>query len=292
MDIKNLETFIMVADLKNFTGASQKLGYTQSTVSFQIKQLEAEIGAPLFDRRNHMVTLTIEGEKLLPLAHQMVQLSVEASHISGQSLTPKGTIRMATSESLSNWQFSERFAKFHSLYPDIRLIVNSISTLEMFSMLDQNQVDLVYTLDRKIYNHKYVIAHEAPVDVYFVTSPKNQLAKRKNLTLDDILEEPLILTEKGMSYRSLLDEALARRGTETEPILEVGATKLISDLLRNGLGVSYLPDFVVKDDIKSGKLTRLSVKEMKEPIWRQLLHHQNKWISPEIKCVIDFFKEG
>lgn len=66
MDIKNLETFVMVNELKSFTQAAQRLGFTQSTVSFQIKQLENELGIPLFERISHTVTLTNEGQKLLP----------------------------------------------------------------------------------------------------------------------------------------------------------------------------------------------------------------------------------
>ena len=64
MDVKNLETFVMVNELKSFTLAAQRLGYTQSTVSFQIKQLEKELSIPLFERIGHTVTLTNEGEKL------------------------------------------------------------------------------------------------------------------------------------------------------------------------------------------------------------------------------------
>ena len=78
MDIKNLETFVMVNELKSFTQAAQRLGFTQSTVSFQIKQLENELGIPLFERISHTVTLTNEGQKLLPLAHQILRLWAES----------------------------------------------------------------------------------------------------------------------------------------------------------------------------------------------------------------------
>lgn len=94
-----------------------------------------------------------------------------------------------------------------------------------------------------------------------------------------------------MSYRSILDEALARHGSETGPILEIGDTRLICDLIKANTGISYLPEFVISEDIKNGDLVGLKVKELNEPIWRQLLHHQNKWISPEIQCVIDFFRD-
>lgn len=290
MDIKNLETFVMVNELKSFTQAATRLGYTQSTVSFQIKQLESELSIPLFERINHTVSLTNEGEKLLPIAHRILKLSAEAYHIAGNT-APEGLVRIAIAESLSSWQFHSHFKDFHQKYPGIRLKLIAASTDDMFQMLGQNQVDMVYTLDRHIFNHNYITALEAPVDLYFVTGPLHPLASEKKVTLEQILQYPLILTEKNMSYRALLDEFLSQHGTETIPAMEVGDTHLICDLLRQNIGISYLPEFVVRNDLDNATLTSLRVdSDLKPDIWRQLLYHRNKWVSPELKCVIDYLR--
>ena len=282
MDIKNLETFVMVNELKSFT---------QSTVSFQIKQLENELGIPLFERISHTVTLTNEGQKLLPLAHQILRLWAEAGHIAGNT-APAGIVRIAIAESLSSWQFHSHFKDFHDRYPGIRLKLIAASTDDMFQMLGQNQVDIVYTLDRRIYSHHYMTALEAPVNIHFVTSPRHPLAKEKKVDIGKLLDYPLLLTEKNMSYRAILDEILAARGLETTPAMETGDTQLICSLLRQDIGISYLPEFVVQEDLANGRLVSLPVSDMPTPgIWRQLLYHRNKWISPELTCVIDYLKE-
>ena len=282
MDIKNLETFVMVNELKSFT---------QSTVSFQIKQLENELGIPLFERISHTVTLTNEGQKLLPLAHQILRLWAEAGHIAGNT-APAGIVRIAIAESLSSWQFHSHFKDFHDRYPGIRLKLIAASTDDMFQMLGQNQVDIVYTLDRRIYSHHYMTALEAPVNIHFVTSPRHPLAKEKKVDIGKLLDYPLLLTEKNMSYRAILDEILAARGLETTPAMETGDTQLICSLLRQDIGISYLPEFVVQEDLANGRLVSLPVSDMPTPgIWRQLLYHRNKWISPEFTCVIDYLKE-
>ena len=77
MDIKNLATFIQAAEMNSFTKAAQKLGYSQSTVSFQIKQLEEELNVRLFERISHTVALTEEGHELLRYAHQITRLTQE-----------------------------------------------------------------------------------------------------------------------------------------------------------------------------------------------------------------------
>ena len=94
-------------------------------------------------------------EKLLPLAQQILRLAAEATHICGNT-APEGLVRIAIAESLASWEFHSRFKDFHEKYPGIRLKIIATSTDEMFQMLGQNQVDIVYTLDRRIFNHNYV----------------------------------------------------------------------------------------------------------------------------------------
>ena len=82
-----------------------------------------------------------------------------------------------------------------------------------------------------------------------------------------------------------------QNGKETMPIMEVGDTQLIRNLLCQGLGISYLPEFVVAEDLAKGNLVSLPMTEIHPDIWRQLLYHRNKWISPELKCVIKYLQE-
>ena len=290
MDIKNLETFVMVNEMKSFTQAAARLGFTQSTVSFQIKQLEKELSMPLFERINHTVLLTNGGEKLLPIAQHMLRLAAEASHISTEA-EPEGIIRIAIAESLAGWQFNTRFKDFHRRYPKIRLKITSASTDQMFQLLSENRADIVYTLDRRILNHHYITAFEAPVQINFAAAASHPLAGKKKVGIGQILDYPLILTEKDMSYRALLDETLAETGRETLPVLESGDTHLICRLLTQDIGISYLPEFVISEYVQDGRLAILDVPKIHTDVWRQLLYSRRKWMSPELQAVIEFLKE-
>ena len=79
MQLRNLITFIHVAELGSFTKAAEQLGYSQSTISFQIKQLEEELDCLLFERINHTITLTERGHELVYYAHQIRALSSRKS---------------------------------------------------------------------------------------------------------------------------------------------------------------------------------------------------------------------
>lgn len=287
MEIKNLETFCMVAELKSFTRAAEKLGFTQSTVSFQIKQLERELGAPLFERVNHKISLTNEGTRLLPLAHSIIRLSAEASHVAGDTTELGGVVRIGIAESLAAWQIRTKFAALHRAFPQIQLKIVYTSTVETLRLLGQNEVDFAYILDRAVHENRYEVIFDRAVPMHFAAKRGHPLTGRRGVSLAEIAAYPLLLTEKDMSYRALLDEAAARQNLELRPIIEVGDTQIICSLLEQGVGVSYLPDFVLREGVENGKLAILDAAPLDFTVHRQILYLRSKWISPEMQCVLN-----
>ena len=138
MDIKNLVTFIHVAELRSFTKAGDKLGYSQSTVSFQIRQLENEVGVPLFERINRTVTLTEHGVRLLRSAYKINELLESFQEETKAETKVHGRVRLAIADSLSSEVIRRIFPELHRKYPDITLECISAGTQEMFRLLNQN----------------------------------------------------------------------------------------------------------------------------------------------------------
>lgn len=291
MELKNLESFIQVAELGSFTKAAKRLGYTQSTVSFQIRQLEEELGVPLFERIHHTVKLTAKGRSVQRLAHEMLQAAEDMKRTAGESRCLKGTIRVAMAASLCTQLFCHDFTSFRQRYPDISLTVTTGTTEEMFRMLNQNEVDLVYTLDNHIYDRNYVTASEEEVSVHFVASAESPLAVRRQVSEEELLSCPAILTEKNVSYRKLLDEYLASHSLELLPYLEIGDTSLICSMVEAGMGISFLPDFVTEASVRAGRMIRFSVPEISVCIWKQMLYHREKWVSPEMQAVMEYLQQ-
>lgn len=290
MELKNLESFIQVAELGSFTKAAKRLGYTQSTVSFQIRQLEEELGVPLFERIHHTVKLTAKGRSVQRLAHEMLQAAEDMKRTAGESRCLKGTIRAAMAASLCTQLFCHDFTSFRQRYPDISLTVTTGTTEEMFRMLNQNEVDLVYTLDNHIYDRNYVTASEEEVSVHFVASSESPQAVRKQVSADELISCPAILTEKNVSYRKILDEYLASHSLELLPYLEIGDTSLICSMVEAGMGISFLPDFVTEASVRAGRMIRFSVPEISVCIWKQMLYHREKWVSPEMQAVMEYLQ--
>ncbi len=288
MDLKNLNTFIQVAEMSSFTKAARILGYSQSTVSFQIRQLEEEWKIQLFERISHNISLTEKGREMLRYAHGVRRMTQEMEAAIRSDAKVGGHIRLAMADSLVKPLLWEDFRDFRCHYPDITLKIRAVGTEEMFRLLDHNEVDLVLTLDKHIYNMEYVIAEEERFDVHFVAGADSFWAGKKGLSIGEILGEPFILTEKGMSYRRLMDERLAALSLEVSPVLEIGNTDLSCQMVRQGLGISFLPDYATAEAVREGKMVYLDVRDFQVEVWKQVLYHRDKWVSPSMERVMEF----
>ena len=291
MELRNLISFIYVAELGSFTKAAEQLGYSQSTISFQIKQLEEELDCLLFERINHTITLTERGHELVTYAHQVRALTEDFKENLAKEAECSGHIHIVTPDSVCEDMIYEHYIDFHNRYPNISVKFTTADTSVMFDMLDHNEADAIITLDSHTYRKDYVIAKEEALSMHFVTNAKSRFAGMKKLKIADIVNEPFILTEYGQGYRRVFDKELAKKSLEITPVLEIGRTDIITNMLAKSDMISYLPDFVTKELIDSGELCYLDVSDIHIEIWKQLIYHKNKWMSKSLKTVIDYIKE-
>ncbi len=286
MDIRNLITFVHVAELGNFSRAAERLGYSQPTISVQIRQLEEELGYRLFDRIGHAVRLTDKGRDALSYAQQVCRLCQQMASENPEDTERESLIRVATSDSLSASLLLECFPYIRKSHPSIHLELTTAGTSDLFSLLDHNDVDIVCTLDRHIYNTNYLIAAEKRIGVHFIVPADCALATKLILTKEELLTQDFLLTEKGMSYRKLLDEWLAKDSMEIHPILEAGQADLLCSLVEKGLGCSFLPDYITEDAVTNGTVQRKDIGEFQPDLWKQILYHREKWVSPSMQAVL------
>ena len=289
MELRNLITFIHVAELGSFTKAAEQLGYSQSTISFQIKQLEDELDCLLFERINHTITLTEQGHELVSYAHQVRALTEDFKEtLAKEDL--RGHLHIVTPDSICEEMISAHYADFHRKYPSIYIRFSTGDSGNLLHMLDRNEADVIITLDHHLYNKDYVVAKEQKIPMHFVASSESKFAHCKGLSIKDIIGEPFVLTEYGQGYRRVFDRELAKRSLEITPILEIGRTDIINSVIMENDMLSFLPDFVTADLIAEGKLCYLDVVDMNIDIWKQLIYHKNKWLSKSMKTFIEYIK--
>ena len=292
MELRNLITFIHVAELGSFTRAAEQLGYSQSTISFQIKQLEDELDCLLFERINHTITLTERGRELVSYAHRVRELTDNFKESLTSEEACSGHVHIVTPDSVCEEMIYAHYVDFHNKYPHISIKFTTADTTVMFDMLDRNEADAIITLDSHTYRKDYVIAKEEPLSVHFVTGASSKFAGKRNLKVKEIAKEPFILTEYGQGYRRVFDKELAKKSIDITPVLEIGRTDIITRILAKSNMISFLPDFVTKELVEKGELCYLDVCDVNVEIWKQLIYHKNKWISKSLKTFIEYIKDN
>ena len=291
MDFQALNIFIQVAELNSFTKAAEKLGYSQPTISFQIKQLENELNVQLFDRIGHTITLTDEGKLALKYAQKICNMSQEMIKSTTSRYEAKGNIRIGIADSLCSPLITNHFESFKEKYPNITLCLLTGPTDECYNLLNHNEVDIICTLDSKVHDTSYIVVDEEKIEAHIVVSTKHPLANKNKVTIKDLLNESFLLTEKGRSYRRLLDEYFAKENLEIQPILEMSNAHLLCELVENNMGISFLPDYVTQKAVNENKIKRIHVEGLELELWRQLSYHRDKWLSLELQAIIEHLKE-
>ena len=286
MELKNINTFVQVAESGSFSRAAERLGYSQPTISVQIRQLEEELGLRLFDRIGHAIRLTEKGRDVLIHAQKILHSCQEMTLQTQVESAVPTVIRLAMADSLCRPMLTAGLCQLQTQHPHIHLELTTAGTDDLFRMLDRNEVDLVCTLDTHIYNTNYVIASEEQVGIHLVVPAGHPLTRMPVVRREDLLQQRFLLTERGMSYRRLLDEWLAQASVEVQPILELGNTDILCDLVQREAGISFLPDYVTCDAAQAGKVVLLDVDGFRPQLWKQLLHHRDKWISRPMEAVI------
>ncbi len=290
MELREINTFLHAAQLKSFSKAAKALGYSQAAVTIQIKQLEEELGIHLFDRIGKQTVLTHQGMIFYDHAAAVMKELSRARAAVTETKELTGALTIGTIESICASIFPALLEQFHKTHPLVKISIVLDSPDVLLERMDKNSIDLVYLMDQRIYDHKWMKVMEEPEDIVFVASSSHPLSGCGPLPLEEIIREPFLLTEKNASYRFVLDRYLAACNQKIEPFLEIGNTEFIINLLKNNAGLSFLPEFSIKQEVTAGTLSILPVRDFHMCVWRQILYHKDKWVTREMEAFIELAK--
>ena len=273
MEIRQLETFVHVAQLQSFSRAAEVLGYSQSAITVQIR---------LFDRTGKRVVLTSSGKKFLEHANRILYDINRARKSMNDDAELRNPLHIGTIESLCTAKLPSVLSQFRRLHPKVSLQVTIDTPEQLIRMMEHNGLDLIYILDTPRWDQNWIKVMEKAEPVVFVSSADSEFAE-KTLKLNDILEEPFFLTERNANYRQALDQQLALRRQALSPVLEVSDTAFIISMLEKNHGLSFLPYLAVERDIRKGRIALLHVEDVKISMYRQIFYHKNKFKTREME---------
>lgn len=246
MELRQLRYFMGVAETLNFSVAARKLCVTQSTLSQQIRQLEDELGCPLFARDSHSVKLTEEGEALVPLAERTV-LDADACRIRINDLHKMvmGDLHIGLTSSFSVL-FTDTMKKFLKEYPGVRLKVYYKTAGELVEMLRRHEVDFYLAFRPAQEQTDVEMIPLFEYDLSVIMRKEHPLADRHSLSFRDLERQGLALPGSGMQSRKAFDRFIDVNTSELNVRVELNDPNVILDLVQSTNLISILSSQAVR----------------------------------------------
>ena len=232
MEIRHLKYFIKIAETLNFSEAAKSLFVTQSTLSQQIRQLEQEVKAQLFERNNHNVRLTEAGEELLPYARQTLQASQAClDRIHDLQDMRTGTLNIGLTFSFSSI-LMETLLTFTKRYPKVKLNIYNKPMAELMKMLERDEVDFALTFRPAELNKN--IESQFLFDNHLAVIVRNDhpLSQKKTISIPELEPYDLALPAKGLQARNAFDIMCAEGNYDLKVRMELNEVNMLLKLVK------------------------------------------------------------
>ncbi|HYF90661.1 MAG TPA: LysR family transcriptional regulator [Symbiobacteriaceae bacterium] len=290
MELRQLQTFCVVAEVLSFTRAAEQLNYSQSTVTGQIQALEAELGTPLFDRLGRRVALTEAGHRLLRLASRILSLVEKVPLSVPGECEPAGTLLIGTPESVGTYRLPRILKHYYSRFPKVQLQFRTGTCASLRRAVAEGALDMAFLLEGPVEPLPLVVDELVAEPLVLVTHPEHPLGELPGVKPEDLEGEPLLLTEPG-SYRRLFERALALAGVRMGAIQEFAGIESLKQCVMSGIGIGFLPEMAVAGEIAQGRMIMLPWAGTSFEVVTQMCWHKDKHMSAALRALIEQARE-
>lgn len=265
---QQLEVFVAVVEMGNFSRAAEKLHMTQPAVSQYIQSLERTMGNKLLERNNKFVRLNQAGEIVYHHAKEILGLYTKM-HDLIDDLTSKtsGPLSIGASYTFGEYVLPQVIAKMHEKYPLITPSIMIGNTKEVAKLVLEHQLD-VGIIEGDFKDKHLTIEPFAEDYMYLIASPKHRLIQKNGeINISELEEEMWIVREYGSGTREVTEKMFRMCNINPKKKLEFGSTQIIKESVEAGLGISLLSYWAVRKECSNGSLQIIKIKQL--PIKRK-----------------------
>jgi LysR family cyn operon transcriptional activator len=257
MDLEHLHTLVAIAEEGSLSAAARRRHLSQPAVSMQVKALEEALGSRLIHRGTRGISLTAAGEAFLVHARRALQtLDAGRAEVAEVEGLARGSLRLGATDAATEI-FSAAFLRLHARHPGIEVSVEIDATAALVRSLRQARLDLV--LGTLPVNESDVIEEELARERLGLVAPRSV----PMTSLPDLLaREPFIAYPRGSTTRTLIERAMASQGLVARPVMEIGRPAIMAQLVASGLGVSVLPESVIRPFQKERSIQRVEYERL------------------------------
>jgi DNA-binding transcriptional LysR family regulator len=286
-----LRAFEALTRAGTVTLAADRLAVTPSAVSLQLRQLEQQCGARLFDRVGRRLRLTPAGETLRAYAERIFTLTRDAE----QALQVAGDfngarLRVVATPTTAGYYLAPFWKRLRRRYPGLQLEVSVHNTRVVRQRLLAMEDDLGM-LGGDVDDADLIVRPFARDTMVAVVSPAHPWAKRKSVSLAALGREPLILREPGSAGRELTERVLRHAGIEPRMVMEMTSSEAIKQAVEANSGVAILARAVVQRDVAGGHLRALSVRGGNMTLSLAFAYHRQRADSPLLRAAVELIAD-
>ena len=290
MNLKRFLTFKTIVEEGSFLKASQKLYCTQSTVTFQIKQLEQDLSLQLFEKIGRKMVLTQAGEKILPYVYELARVMENIEGTAQQeSSEPTGELKVLIAETQLAYKMASVLKEFRIRAPKVRLSLQSQNCYKIRDELIADKADL--GVFYRVGNDYSLKVHEFEQEpLVLVASPLLtglDLQKRdQHIDLGFISNGPKCL------FRQTFESIIQERNISIDNMIELSSINTIKNCVESNIGISYLPRFTVEKELQEGSLQELAFTDAPHMIKPLCGYHAGKCVTPAMEVFIDCMRNA
>lgn len=255
MEIRQLKAFLAIAETGTFTAGAARVHVTQAAISMQIRQLETEVGAPLFVRAPRRVILTEAGEALLERARSILREHDAAlAEIAELAGAEHGRLRIGSASAMVSADPLPHILKeLRERHPRADVSISSGTSEALVRQILAGELDMAFVslpvetrgIQTEVLSRDELVA---------IGSPRHRLAKQRVVTARALAKEKLILGERGGNTRRLIDQFFAEAGVHPTVTMELSRLAAIKRMVEAEMGVGIVPSQSAREEIQTGRL--------------------------------------
>jgi DNA-binding transcriptional LysR family regulator len=278
MDFDQLHTFLEIVRLKSFSKAALTCYRTQPAISAQVRQLEQELRADLFERFGSRISLTTAGKVFAEYAEQMLELRRRAQDaVAELENSPRGELAIAANEATCIYVLPKVFSEYRQLFPAVQLQVLRSYGARVVEAVMENSADFGLTqlpVDEK----RLQVVNIYHDEIRLIVPARHPLADKKSVMPQDLVEHFLILPKQGKT-RTRLNEWLEPVEDDIRISMELDSTEMMKRFVIAGLGASFLAVSNCGEEIAAGKLLAISLAPERMVRRLGLIYRKDKALS-------------
>lgn len=273
MELLYLRTFCELVKWGNYTRTALELDYAQSSITNHIQRLEQLYGGQrLLQRSGNQVVPTPAGERLLPYAQQMLELQQQAKDAVTDQQPEAPVLTIGTIESLSLYYLPGLLETFRNQYPDYKVKIVLGQESELIRQVREGKLDLALILDQPYQGAGIECRILFEVQMMMILHQQHPLAGATSLPAAALVDQPLILTEEGCTYRAGLLETMSRASLDADVRWELGSIEAIKQAVHKQWGIGFLPSFTILEEDRNRGICAVPWAEQSRRLYGQFIH--------------------